>query len=389
MSGPPAGNWQMIFNSNGSAWDGYVNSLWGGQNGTTPANVAYSPQGITLTATAAAMGGELSTVGSTTGSQLSFEYGYIQATIKMPAGNAQGMWGSFWMLPTPDPNDHNGDGEIDITEIIDGQNTDYVHLHHEGFVTAGLAYNPGVSLSAGYHTYGVDWEPNSMTWYFDGTPVFNVTGAIVPATPEYVILSLWDDGGWPGDTTAATLYPNTMQIQSIQAWQHTANSQPLPGDLNGDGVVDSSDFSILDNELSQGQISPAAFNTDLAAMTATYDSEDWTGPLLTMGTPPAIPSIETVVDEQIAIIGGNGSLSAPLMQAKPAEIIAPPSIQPPASKPARTPKPLETVTATVQNPSWLDAPASKKKHGEPLEAVQASLESWLLWKKDLADAGAA
>ncbi len=283
MSGPPvAGNWQMIFNSDGSAWNGYVDSVFGAQNGTTPANVAYSSSGITLTASAPSLGGGLSTDGNPSGSSFSFEYGYIQATIEMPAGNAQGMWGSFWMLPTPDPDAHNGDGEIDITEVIDGQNTDYVHLHHEGFTTAGYAYSPGVSLSAGYHTYGVDWEPGQITWYFDGSAVFSDSGAIVPDTPEYVILSLWDDGGWPGRTNASTTFPNTMQISSVQVWQHTANGQPIAGDVNGDGEVNGQDYSLLDLQFNDGQISASVYDADIAAATATYNSEQWNGPVLTI-----------------------------------------------------------------------------------------------------------
>ena len=120
----------------------------------------------------------------------SYLYGYAQADIKMPAGNAQGLWPAFWQLPMPASGTNDDEGEIDITEVIDGQNIDNVHLHHSGFTTYGKTYTPAVNISQSYNEYGINWEPGSLTFYFNDTAVGTVTGSIVPDLAEYLILDL-------------------------------------------------------------------------------------------------------------------------------------------------------------------------------------------------------
>ncbi|RWP57780.1 family 16 glycosylhydrolase [Mesorhizobium sp.] len=43
----------------------------------------------------------------------------------------------------------------------------------------------GVDLTAGFHTYGINWVPcQSITWYFDGKQMAQVTSAHVPIPNE-------------------------------------------------------------------------------------------------------------------------------------------------------------------------------------------------------------
>ncbi len=295
--GPPApGGWELRFDDNfvGPLWSGYVQTLWGETNGTTARNVSTGPAGLTLAATktgARYLGAEISTGGNTAAggsvaASFSFLYGYAQATIKMPAGNAQGLWPAFWMLPTPDPGYHDGDGEIDITEVIDGQDIDNVHLHHSGYTTAGYAYKTGVNLSAAFHTYGVDWEPGTMTFYFDGAPIFSASGPIVPDVAEYLILDLWigGAGSWPGAPNSSTVFPNAMTVRSLEVWQHTPNDKPLPGDANLDGVVNGDDYTLFDNGFNNRLTgwSNGDFNgdgivngADLSLLDSTFNQEEF------------------------------------------------------------------------------------------------------------------
>ena len=48
-----------------------------------------------------------------------------------------------------------------------------------------------------------------------------------------------------------------MEVSSVQVWQHTANGLPLPGDANLDGVVNSDDYTCINN----------GFNNDLTGWT--------------------------------------------------------------------------------------------------------------------------
>ncbi len=202
----------------------WINTLWGETNGTSASNVGESGGVATLTATnnnGNYQGAEISSSQS-----FSFLYGYAEASIKMPAGDAQGLWPAFWMLPTPiNGTYHDGDGEIDIMEVIDGQNVDNVHLHHSGYTTAGAALDTGVDLSAGYHTYAINWQPDSLTFYFDGQVAMTCTGSIVPDVAEYLIFDLWvgGSGSWPGAPDSSTVFPNTMDVDWVHVWQSSGS----------------------------------------------------------------------------------------------------------------------------------------------------------------------
>ena len=39
----------------------------------------------------------------------------------------------------------------------------------------GCDYTTGPDLTAGYHTYGCDWEPTGYTFYFDGVAMGSTT----------------------------------------------------------------------------------------------------------------------------------------------------------------------------------------------------------------------
>jgi beta-glucanase (GH16 family) len=107
-----------------------------------------------------------------TARNLSFQYGRIEARIKMPQG--VGTWPAFWMLggdlldgvPWPEC------GEIDIMEFrgdIPDRTTSAIHgpttPQGSGLGAAFLSYD---SLSNGYHTYAIEWKKNSITFIVDG-----------------------------------------------------------------------------------------------------------------------------------------------------------------------------------------------------------------------------
>ncbi len=109
----------------------------------------------------------------------SFTYGYFESRMKMPSGG--GAWPAFWLLGSnidtvPWPRS----GEIDIMEYtgnVPNRTTSAVHyannfMAHE--YKSG-AYNNAMELPSAYHTYGLLWLPNELTFYFDGREIFRVT----------------------------------------------------------------------------------------------------------------------------------------------------------------------------------------------------------------------
>jgi hypothetical protein len=145
----------------------------------------------------------------------SFLYGYAQATIKVPAG--QGLWPAFWLLPESH-NDANG--ELDILEMLGNDTTTaYQTVHRDGVFEQHTVHT--IDLSQGFHTYGVDWEPGSETFYIDGqeTAVLSNT-ALISNEPARLILDLAVGGPWAGAPNASTPSPADMQVLDIQVWQH-------------------------------------------------------------------------------------------------------------------------------------------------------------------------
>jgi beta-glucanase (GH16 family) len=263
-SSPIPGNWTLKwadeFNST-PALPTWVNTLWGTTHfdgelqNYTPGNVSVSSGIVNLTAKRETSngfpytsglidtGGDFAT-GGRNQPGFSFRYGYIEARMKLTRG--AGLWPAFWMMPTPysDGTFHDGDGEIDIMEQVGTNPTvTEAHLHHNGVF--GKAFNTGVDLSAGFHTYGLDWQEDHLTWYFDGNPFYTVTRN-VPNVAMYPILNLavGDANSWPGEPNASTVLPQSFQIDYLRVYDPAAQT-PLPGDADADGKVDLSDLAIV------------------------------------------------------------------------------------------------------------------------------------------------
>ena len=109
--------------------------------------------------------------------KVAFQYGFIEARIKMPAGS--GNHPAFWMLG--DNINQVGwpySGEMDITEIHSNEPTTTTAATHYSTVNSPntccanhqykvAALGVGADTSAGYHTYAVGWMPNSISYYVD------------------------------------------------------------------------------------------------------------------------------------------------------------------------------------------------------------------------------
>jgi beta-glucanase (GH16 family) len=166
--------------------------------------------------------------------RLHLRYGRIEARIKVPSG--LGMWPAFWLLGADiDTVGWPGCGEIDIMEWV-GNDPTGVHgtIHGPGFAGLnhgiGRRYDSGVDLADDFHTYGVDWAVDRITWHLDGQPY----STLMPAdTPQgrwpfthdfYLLLNLAISGDWPGNRNDAPDLPATMTID----WIHAHNSTVTP-----------------------------------------------------------------------------------------------------------------------------------------------------------------
>jgi beta-glucanase (GH16 family) len=122
---------------------------------------------------------------------------YGRFETRMKAAKASGIVSSFFTY-TGSPWD-----EIDV-EIL-GKNTSQVQFNYFVNGTGGheRVVDLGFDASAGYHTYAIDWQPNSINWYVDGVLKHSVTGSpsTLPSHPMQIMMNLWNGigvDGWLG-----------------------------------------------------------------------------------------------------------------------------------------------------------------------------------------------
>jgi beta-glucanase (GH16 family) len=154
-------------------------------------------------------------------------YGRFEARIKVPRG--QGLWPAFWMLGNDIgqvgwPNS----GEIDVMENIGREPGNlYGTIHGPGYsggggLTSRYTLPNGQAFADAFHTFAVDWQPDSITWYVDGIQYGRKTPADLGGNrwvfdhPFFMILNLAVGGYWPGDPDASTPFPNTLVIDYVR-----------------------------------------------------------------------------------------------------------------------------------------------------------------------------
>ena len=138
-----------------------------------------------------------------------FSYGYYSVSMK-PA-KCSGVISSFFTY-TGWPWD-----EIDIKFL--GGDTTRVQFNYYTSGKGGheYVYSLGFDASEDFHEYGFDWQPDSITWYVDGKPVYRATVEI-PSAAGNIMMNLWNvadtNANWAGKFDASLL-PVTAQYQWI------------------------------------------------------------------------------------------------------------------------------------------------------------------------------
>lgn len=133
-----------------------------------------------------------------------YTYGVLQAKVFIPAtGGPIANWPAVWT----DGQSWPADGEDDVMEGLSGQAC--FHFHDPGG-------GPGACdnrITPGWHTFASDWQPGSVTYYYDGRYVGRIAAGITSA-PMYIVL---DNTVAPGQsrTTGAA----TMRVAYVRVWQ--------------------------------------------------------------------------------------------------------------------------------------------------------------------------
>ncbi len=157
-----------------------------------------------------------------------FQYGRIEARIKVPAG--AGLWPAFWMLGAGfDGSNWPDCGEIDIMEYV-GKEPDLV---------MGTAHGPGYSGALGlsrwnrqtydiaddFHIFAIEWQAGQIKWLYDGAEYFTLTPADLSGRewvfdrPFFIILNLAIGGTLGGTIGLDTVFPEQVQVDYVRVFQ--------------------------------------------------------------------------------------------------------------------------------------------------------------------------
>ena len=163
-------------------------------------------------------------------------YGRVEARIMVP--EAQGFWPAFWMLGDNIVTDSwPACGEFDIQERINAAlNPDWNEgsIHGTGFTGGNLGTQylfPSGQTAAGWHTYGMIWQPGSVQYYIDDpaniyatyTPasLASLEGAVWPfdsGNAMFFIANLAVGGSWPGSPNGTTPFPSATLLDYVRVY---------------------------------------------------------------------------------------------------------------------------------------------------------------------------
>jgi beta-glucanase (GH16 family) len=173
----------------------------------------------------------------TTRKSLNVTYGRFESRIKVPYG--QGIWPAFWLLGQNIENvGWPSCGEIDIMELIGKEPANvYATIHGPGYsgtkgISVSFSLKNNERFTDGFHVFALEWEPEVLRFYCDGTLYQTLTPSNLPRgtkwvydRPYFVLLNLAVGGVWPGNPDTTTTFPQFMYIDYVRVFQRATAHQ--------------------------------------------------------------------------------------------------------------------------------------------------------------------
>jgi beta-glucanase (GH16 family) len=164
---------------------------------------------------------------TTEGKQV-FQYGKIEARMKLPSG--RGLWPAFWLLGANRPTvGWPQSGEIDIMEYRGQEPTTVLgSMHGPGYSGGGALtkrYTPAATrFDNSFHVFTVEWSAEQVDYLVDGTRYYTIRKADVPGAwvfdhPFYIILNVAVGGNFIGSPDQFTPFPQSMTVDWVRVYQ--------------------------------------------------------------------------------------------------------------------------------------------------------------------------
>jgi hypothetical protein len=171
-------------------------------------------------------------------SRNSFTFGNIRMVAKLPS--ARGSWPGLWLLPES----HQWPPEIDILEAMPwGRHQQQIHYgvilgkaatgHFSGWMDIGI------DPSAGFHEFGLDWTPETMTGLLDGKILWQHPTPSSLQQNMYLIIQFAVGGKWPFNEL------DVQPIDSVSPDRLSAGSDLIQNDYPAEMIIRSVKVSAL------------------------------------------------------------------------------------------------------------------------------------------------
>jgi hypothetical protein len=122
---------------------------------------------------------------------------------------------------------------MDILETVNAATSAHGTIHHGSNWPNNTSHGGSIAgnWSQDFHTYAMEWEPDEIRWYVNGTRYYRVTSATWFSTaapnnprapfdtPFHLLLNVAVGGNWPGNPTDATPFPAQLQVDYVRVSQ--------------------------------------------------------------------------------------------------------------------------------------------------------------------------
>ena len=160
----------------------------------------------------------------TTQGNFSQTYGYFE--VRADFSEQVSAWDAFWLLPNQqiaDPNHAGQHQELDVVERYgDGPSTVYSTIHTTD-QTPNIPWQQNRQVTSvmpnqnGYHTYGMDWQADRISFYVDGQMTGSQATPSDLHSPMYMLVDLATQGGGSNNADIAHT-AITSKIDYVRAY---------------------------------------------------------------------------------------------------------------------------------------------------------------------------
>lgn len=222
-------NWRYDANSD----IGFGNSSFVDKgSGYDPFNVSGGALAITAVPDRTSSGYPGSWESGLINTQNSFSQTYGYYEIRADFSKLPGAWDGFWLLPVkgiPDPYNAGNWQELDVVEHYGSNDPGVYSTIHTTDPQNGVPWQVNrqvyseMANPSGYHTYGMNWQADKISFYVDGQLVGSQATPSDMHGPMYMLADLATQNAAGNDATAANV-PITSYIDYIRAYSNDPNA---------------------------------------------------------------------------------------------------------------------------------------------------------------------